>query len=47
MANTIIFEDDYDIIITAIENGDSDDAIQMIREIQEESQAIIKPLNLN
>ena len=43
----VIFEDDYDIIITAIENGDGDDAIQMIREIQEESQAIIKPLNLN
>lgn len=43
----VIFEDDFDIIITAIENGDTDDAIQMLREIQEESREIIKPLNLN
>lgn len=47
MSNTIIFEDDYSIIITAIENGDTEDAIQMLREIQEESQAVIKPINLN
>jgi len=43
----VIFEDDFDIIITAIENGDTDDAIQMLKEIQEESREIIKPLNLN
>lgn len=43
----VIFEDDFDIIITAIENGDTDDAIQMLREIQDESREVIKPLNLN
>lgn len=43
----IIFEDDFDIIITAIENGDVEDAIQMLREIQEESREVIKPLILN
>ena len=33
--------------ITAIENGDTKDAIQMIEEIKEESKEIIKPINLN
>jgi len=43
----IEFEDDYTLIITAIENGDTKDAIQMIEEIKEESKEIIKPINLN
>ena len=47
MAFELEIEDDYSMIITAIENGDTKDAIQLLEEIREKSQQIIKPLNLN
>jgi len=35
----VLFQDDIDMIITALEHGDVDDAIQMLREIKEEQEA--------
>lgn len=32
----VYFEDDISMIITAIENGDIEDALQMLREIRDE-----------
>lgn len=41
------FEDDLSIVITAIENGDTKDAVQMLKEIQAEEKEVIKELILN
>ena len=42
----IEFEDDFSIVISAIDNGDIEDAVQMLREIREEYMQVIKADNI-
>ena len=44
---TFQFLDDLDMVIVALENGDIEDAINMLREIKEEQQGLIDSIHLN
>ena len=44
---TFQFLDDLDMVIVALENGDIEDAINMLKEIKEEQQGLIDSIHLN
>jgi hypothetical protein len=44
---TFQFLNDLDMVILALENGDIEDAINMLKEIRDEQQGIINSIHLN
>jgi len=44
---TFQFLNDLDMVILALENGDIEDAINMLKEIKEEQQGLIDSIHLN
>ena len=44
---TFQFLNDLDMVILALENGDIEDALSLLREIREEQQGIINSIHLN
>tara|TARA_R110002051_G_scaffold262629_3_gene322494 strand:- start:201 stop:356 length:156 start_codon:yes stop_codon:yes gene_type:complete len=41
------FINDIDMVILALENGDIEDALGLLKEIKEEQQGLINSINLN
>jgi hypothetical protein len=44
---TFQFLNDLDMVILALENGDIEDAINMLKEIRDEQQGIVNSIHLN